>query len=408
MHMSRKVIVYGLIASMLAFAILVVIVAAKEVPYRNSYAELAAGWLDGRLHAERCFDTDCALYDGREYIIFPPFPGVVALPFVAMFGVGFRWFISLGAMFGVISALAWYAILEKQIGQSGKAFAVVVAIVAGSPLAQVIATSDGVWYFAQNISFCLCSLAIYFATVRRNAFLVGVCVGLSLLSRQMTVLILPALYFLSIESNIRHGLFDGARVNSLINMAIGPTIGVAIYGAYNYVRFGSLTNTGYSYIFPRDMPIIHPESVWLYDRVRDLGIFSEAYLPYNLIYAFINGPHITFGGKYMTEISGVDVSGASVLIMSPILLFMVLAKWNKMTAVMWACIIPALVITLFYHSNGYAQLGAQRYMLDWLPLGFLLVARAVRYVQFRAVGVIVGYGAAMTLSFLVLARLYWS
>jgi hypothetical protein len=56
---------------------------------------------------DRCFDIDCAVFGGRTYIVFPPVPALVALPFVAVFGTGFAGFIALGAATAGLTGLLW-------------------------------------------------------------------------------------------------------------------------------------------------------------------------------------------------------------------------------------------------------------------------------------------------------------
>src|SRR4051795_1488592 len=68
----------------------------RETGEANSYALLADAFRHGRLSVPRCFDIDCVVRDGATYVIFPPVPGVAAMPFVAAFGVGFAGFVALG------------------------------------------------------------------------------------------------------------------------------------------------------------------------------------------------------------------------------------------------------------------------------------------------------------------------
>src|SRR5579872_223630 len=68
----------------------------EHTPY-NHYALLAEAWLHGRqdlAHGPPGYagNNDFAVYAGKTYISFPPFPAVLMLPFVALAGGADRFF----------------------------------------------------------------------------------------------------------------------------------------------------------------------------------------------------------------------------------------------------------------------------------------------------------------------------
>ena len=91
--------------------------AFTEAGGSNSAALIADGFLKGRLWAETCFDLDCAILDGRTYVVFPPFPGVAALPLVALGGVSTSGFILLTLLLFAASLIVWRRIFS-QLGVS--------------------------------------------------------------------------------------------------------------------------------------------------------------------------------------------------------------------------------------------------------------------------------------------------
>ncbi len=98
-----------------------------EQPESNSYALLADAFLNGRFYAESCFDFDCALYDGQVYVIFPPVPALIALPFVAVFGIGFQQFILLGTVCFAITGVVWWQLTRHYQADFRLALLLVVA-----------------------------------------------------------------------------------------------------------------------------------------------------------------------------------------------------------------------------------------------------------------------------------------
>jgi len=161
--------------------------AAKEAGSTNSYALLAEAFLHGRLCVDRCFDIDCAVFDGRTYIVFPPAPALIALPFVAVFGAGYSGFVALGAAATALTGLLWWRIWSKTdlLGERNPAwddrrFWLLLAVLAGSPLFYVTLRSNGVWFFAPTIGFLFATLAVHEA-VHRRLVLAGLALGLAFL-----------------------------------------------------------------------------------------------------------------------------------------------------------------------------------------------------------------------------------
>jgi hypothetical protein len=62
-------------------------------------------------------------------------------------------------------------------------------------------------------------------------------------------------------------------------------------------------------------------------------------------------------------------------------------------------------ITLFYHGNGYSQVGMQRFTLDWLPLLMVLMGRTPRPAAYAALPVLAVWG--MTLTVIIFGLRAW-
>lgn len=105
----------GLLLAALVYAALI------EVGGKNSAALMADAFLHGRLWVETCFDLDCASFDGRTYVVFPPFPGVVALPLVAIGGATTFGFIPLTILCLLLSLLIWIRVFRR-LGVSNPAW----------------------------------------------------------------------------------------------------------------------------------------------------------------------------------------------------------------------------------------------------------------------------------------------
>lgn len=405
MTLKRFVVSGLLIGLVVLFMAVFALGVLREAPGTNSYALLAEGWLNGRFDTDRCFDGDCGLFEGRTYVIFPPMPGVIALPFVALFGVEFSSFLPLTLLAFALSGWLWWRIAESQTASRDLNALVVLAILFATPLAFVVLRSDHVWFFAQGWGFLFATAALHSALVRRSALLAGLFIAMAFLSRQMTILYLPVLYVLLLERDVPLFRIDMAAVKRALSLAAFPLVALGIYFAYNYFRFGSPLETGYSFIFPPEFDDGPEIGQFLQLRVRELGIFSSEYFLFNLVYMFIAGPHVAFAGRYMTEIAGFDINGASLFLVTPALLFAFLARWDR--AFWWGLLTCAVImgLTLFYHSNGFSQYSAQRYALDWLPVLLVFLLRGLKPEYAPPLAILVVYSMAVTLAMIGLGGL---
>ena len=399
---AKRIAISSILAALaMAFIAVLLIGIVREVAGTNSYALLADGWLHGRLDTDRCFDTDCAQFKGRTFVMFPPMPAVIILPFVAVFGPDFHWFMPLAAIAFAISGWLWWRIANHETAARDVAMLLVLLVMFATPLFFVTLRGDRIWFFAQSWGFLFSTAAVYFALVRRNALIAGLFIGMAFLSRQMTILYLPFLYVLLLDSDTRLFKIDGAAIRRALALAALPAAALAIYFIYNYARFGSPLETGYSYMSPPELE----RSAFMQYRIREIGIFSRQYLLPNVIYMFIAGPHLNFAGRYMTELSGFDVNGASLFLVTPALLLAFLARWDR---AFWFGVVTVAVIlgvTLFYHSNGYSQFSAQRYALDWLPILLVFVARGTKPDYAPPLSIFVGYSMLVTLSMIAVGAI---
>jgi hypothetical protein len=389
----------------LLFVAVLLLAALREASGTNSYAALAQGWLDGRFDTDKCLDNDCAWFDGRTYIIFPPMPGLIALPFVALFGPGFHFFVPLTLTAFAISGYLWWRIVRAENLSRDLSSLLVLTILFATPLAFVALRGDRVWFYAQNFGFLFATAALYSALVRRSALLAGLFIGMAFLSRQMTILYLPLLYILLLDRETPFWRIDLAAIKRGLTLALFPLIALGIYFAYNYARFGSPMETGYSYIFRPELGPFPPAGDFLVHRIHELGLFSKDYFLFNAFYMFVAGPHVEFTGRYLTEIGSFDINGASLFLVTPALLFALLARWDRSFWFGLGTCGLIMGLTLLYHSNGFSQYSAQRYALDWLPVLLVFLARGLKPGHEEPLSLLTAYAMGVTLTMIAVGGL---
>lgn len=355
----------------LAGALLAALVyrALRETGGANSYALLADAWLHGRFWSPTCFDSDCAVFMEKIYVIFPPVPALAAMPIVALFGPNASGFLVISGALFAITGWTWWAI-GGRLGLAREArIWTTLAFLFGAPAIYVALRGDAVWFFAQAVALPLVSLAILAALDRRLA-VAGLLIGLAFLSRQMALFLAPFLFALSRPKGARLIAFDRATILDALKLGLPIVAAIGAYCLYNDLRFGGPFETGYKYIAFYPAADDRNFITW---RVLDIGLFSVKYFLSNVFHMFLQGFHVEFGGKYMTELVRMDQMGTSILAASPFVLYAFYAKLDAKLLV--GLLVTAVVggITLFYHSNGFSQHNVQRYALDWLPVVYVLL-----------------------------------
>ena len=88
--------------------------ALSESGGTNAYALVAESLLAGRPDASTCFGADCGIRDGKTFIVFPPFPALLVMPLVALFGITTRGFVALSILLWAGALALW----NRKIGRA--------------------------------------------------------------------------------------------------------------------------------------------------------------------------------------------------------------------------------------------------------------------------------------------------
>lgn len=331
----------------------------------NSFALVADSFLNMRPWVNGCFDVDCAIVDGRSYVVFPPLPGVVAMPLVALFGIDTAGFTAIGLAAMLLSILLWKRILTR-LDVDGEALPwLLLAIAFASPLFYVTLRSEKIWFFAQGLAFLFVTLSIHEVLAKR-LFTAGLAIGMAFLCRQMSIFYAPLLLLMAFRPEEPLLRVTGERFRHAVLLALPVLCAIGCYFAYNYWRFGNPLDTGYAGIaFGEGM---------LKSRTDEFGLWNKAYVLYNAFYLFFQGFHVDFDAARKLTITSLDNGGSSVLAASPWLLFLFFTPLRRFAVAGWMLIAGFVVTLLFYHSNGFSQYNTQRYILDWLPVALVMLA----------------------------------
>ena len=332
----------------------------SENPYR-SYTLQALAWLDGRLELDMNYTwLELAVYEGKYYVSFPPFPSFVMLPFAAIFGPNTPdHLVSLFfTLVGVIYALKLYRALSGDLDGAEKY--VLFLFLANGYL--FISIQGWVWYLAQVMCFCLSLMALYYAVRGRG--------GLSLAfwacavgCRPMVVIYLPLLAVLIIRQWKKQENPLGALglIKKRWYWAIAPTVIAAVYMGLNYARFGNPLEFGHNYL---------PEF-----QLAEHGQFSFHYLLPNLI-NICRLPTLNSKGGAL-QFAGFDCMAfwlIAPMTISFLAAFMYAVVYKGRKHLFDLIALPLMLLTHLliiccHRTMGGYQFG-NRYMVDMLPYVF--------------------------------------
>lgn len=327
-------------------------------PY-NSYILQAKSWLAGRLDLGQNYThLELAIFNGKYFVSFPPFPSYVMLPFVML-----GWDTcdsTIAFITSIMGAVYAYKILEH-FGIKGKhAIFFALFLTLGSNWLMT-AQNAWVWFIAQNMAFTLCLMAIYYALKNKA--------GLSLLfwacavgCRPLQALYIPVLLYLIYKAHKTECPDD--KVVDIIKkryLALIPMLVIAIsYMALNFARFGNIAEFGHNYL---------PEFT-----SAENGQFNLAYISQNLPSIF-KLPEINNGKFDYPKFNGMCIFMISPIFISYIM-YTVRSLIKKeqsdkilMIAVLTVAIVEILAITAHKTMGGFHF--GNRYTNDVLPLIFL-------------------------------------
>ena len=217
----------------------------KRNEYRT-YALQACAWMEGRLDLGQDYPwLELAVYEGKYFVSFPPFPSVVLLPFCAIFGKETPdHFIALTVtVFGILFALRLYRRIAPKSVQGSAAFFVLFLFLSNG-YTHISQQGGWVWHLAQCMCFTLSLMALTFAAEGKGTPSL-LCWALAVGCRPMVAVYLPLLAYLLCRA---HGKPPLRLLRERWQWMICPAVIALGYMAYNFARFGNILEFGRRYL----------------------------------------------------------------------------------------------------------------------------------------------------------------
>ncbi|MFO0663448.1 MAG: hypothetical protein U0174_05825 [Polyangiaceae bacterium] len=400
---SRRILIaLGLyVVTTAVFAILAGDRMLAHSPY-NHFAQLADAWVHGRhdlVNGPPSYagNNDFAVFGGKTYISFPPFPAMLMLPLVWIAGSpeNFRdaqfvvWLagIAPAALFLTLEKLRRMGKSERNEGEN----ALFALLFAFGTVYFFTAVQGTVWFAGHVVGAGLLGLYLLCALDGERPFTAGMLLGFIFLTR-VTMTAAGLLFFLEVLRTCRRSdaepsedpgtlfaridrsfrLLDVPRAaKKLVVFAVPLLACLAFASATNYARFKTMDPTAFGHE--------HLTVAWR-DRIQHWGLFGYHYFPKNLGIFLTSLPWLPARGTHVPGAAPflVNEHGLAIWFTTPLYLWLLWPKRRDalLTSVLVTAAIPC-IFNLCYQNSGWSQFG-YRFSNDYASLLFVALAMGGR------------------------------
>lgn len=397
-----------LIIALGAFA-MVIHIHPQHTSRVNHFIYQAQAWLQGRLDISRQLQ-DVVVVNGKYYLVFPPLPALLMVPFVAVLGNRFSdiWFTWI---FAALNMLLLYRTLEVMrhrqiISRTPLENGIITLTFGFGTIALWLCLGGRVWFTAQTISTFGIMITLH-ATLSRRWWLATLGVGIVALTRTSEVLIgvIPLVVYLrnlgiGRRMQKRRVLLPGRwpSLRELTGILMPLAIAFLLLLIRNKLYFGSFLSLGYDI-----------QQQQFYPNVQ-YGLFSWHYIWPNIVIDFLRWPGFSFTGVFDVNPRPdliMDAMGTSIFFSTPLLAIFLFTQQGKtaqpwLRSTLWITLALLLLPILLYSYEGWNQVGA-RYLFPLYPPLFLLLAQREASLDARWIALA---GLSVFINSL-LARVFW-
>ena len=360
----------------------------------NHYAHLADAWLHGRqdlAHGSPAYaqGNDFAVFEGKTFISFPPFPAVLMMPWVAIAGspenfLDGRFIVMLAGLAPALLFLLLEALRDDGRSSRGiignAAFSLLFAF---GTVFFFTAVQGTVWFAAHVVGVVLCILFLLASLGGRRPLLAGVALACAWATRPGLLLYAPFFFYellrepgddadetqswgTSAAAALRKGLRRKRVWVHAALFAIPVTLSFALASWSNFTRFHNPSPFAFGHE--------HLTVVW-HERIARWGLFGYHYLGKNLGIFLSSLPWISAKTASPTEaVFRVNEHGLALWFTTPLYFWLFASRRKQPISVVLALIaLGPCVLDLLYQNSGWRQFG-YRFSSDYAVPLFLLLA----------------------------------
>lgn len=323
-----------------------------EGAHLTYFVPLADAFLHGRLYLidHPSWLDELIFWNNHYYVVLPPMPAILLMPFVAVFGTKFYQPI-FSILMGSISVPLCYIALLKIFNNVKIAFWSSILYGFGAMLWYHAEVGSG-WYLALISVQIFLWLMILEVITKKRFLVIGLLIGFAYLTRLPTFL---SLFFALIY------LHKELQIKSFFWLGLGLLPGILTNWIYNYLRFGTVSDTAYNILLAHSPS--HP-----------YGLLNIRYIPIHLSEIFTAMP--VFVSKFPYIIPSLNVM--ALWFVTPAFFLIPFAKFkSRIIFASVIAIISSALPSLLKGGNGFTQFG-YRYALDYMPFLIILCASGMR------------------------------
>jgi hypothetical protein len=367
----------GALVVVLGLAILLFSAHGRSTAF-NNYIRVADAWRHGHTWIDYPGRwLDAVEYKGQHYGVDAPFPALLALPFVLIWGAQTNQTMLAIAVATLGLFAAWRLLLRLGVTRVSRVF-LIVFLFAGTDYWWCAELGD-VWFLAHLCALTATLLAMLELLGKRRAWLIALYTVAAVESRNTALLSVPFMVYMFGSGDFARAAAamrgenpDAIpRVNEFRGLRqIGVVFGVTalLWVGLNEAMWGTITDIGHTIYYHQD--------TWGSPTGSPFGL---RYLPYQIYSFFFRPPELVqWLQAAQAPFLKVDPNGVALTFTSPALVLAFFAR-KPAGIVRWLWITAALVAVpdFLYYLNGWYQFG-MRHALDFMPFLFVLMAIACR------------------------------
>lgn len=296
---------------------------------------------------------------GGFYVVYPPMPAVVLMPFVAVFGTQIAQQGPNALFGGAAIGLLWLALGRFDLTLRRRAL--LTAVFAFGSVFWYTTEAGSAWYMGHTVAVLFAVAALLPALDRRHAWLVGLLLGCAAVSRLPVALTAP--FYLAMLLGLgwppRIPAERMAALRTTVGFGVGVAIPVGLYAIYNLARWGTVVDQGFVLI-----PGV------LNDPIYSHGIFSIDYIPRELYAMFLRSWNFEETPPFLKP----SWAGLAVPLTTPLVVWVLKARPRDPRVFYAAIGVGLALIPIVTHGNvGLSQFG-YRFSLDVQPLLWVILA----------------------------------
>lgn len=330
----------------------------------NHFIFLADAFLHGHLYVANNL-TELANWGGHYFVVYPPMPAILLMPFVAIFGTNFYQPL-LSIVLGAVNVAVSYVVLLKLFKNEKLALWIGILYAFGT-IQWYHAEVGSSWYVAHIVALFFLWLSLLETVTYQRLFLIALFIGAAYLARLPAILALVFVLIFLREKFLTGKSIRQANFKNLFLLILGLCPALIFNGLYNFLRFGRFDDYAYSLY-------LNSQSLDIRQSVFPHGFFSIYYIPERIKDIFLSFPIFTSQPPFIIP----SLYVMALYIVTPAFFLILFASFKR--RLVYTSLITVLIMSipiLMKGGNGFTQFGF-RYSLDFLPYLLILTASGLK------------------------------